>query len=81
MLSRLGAELELRRCGSSLGPSQYRLASTRRQTASSSNGDNLLLCGDKTGICVQATEIPALGRAAVGNQMLKGNTLLSASKV
>ena len=31
----LGAELELRRCGSSLGPSQYRLASTRRQPASS----------------------------------------------
>ena len=46
-----------------------------------SDGDSLLLCGDKTGICVQATEIPALGRAAVGNQMLKGNTLLSASKV
>src|SRR5574337_1916753 len=35
VLSRLGAELELRRCGSSLGPSQYRLASTRRQPASS----------------------------------------------
>ena len=33
-LARLGAELELRRCGSSLGPSQYRLASTRRQPAS-----------------------------------------------
>ena len=46
-----------------------------------SDGDSLLLCGDKTSICVQATEIPALGRAAVGNQMLKGNTLLSASKV
>ena len=46
-----------------------------------SDGDSLLLCGDKTGICVQATEIPALGRVAVGNQMLKGNTLLSASKV
>ena len=46
-----------------------------------SNGDSLLLCGDKTSICVQATEIPVLGRAAVGNQMLKGNTLLSASKV
>ena len=46
-----------------------------------SDGDSLLLCGDKTGICVQATEIPALGRAAVGNQMLKGNALLSASKV
>ena len=35
VLSRLGAELELRRCGSSLGPSQYSLASTRRQPASS----------------------------------------------
>ena len=35
VLSRLGAELELPRCGSSLGPSQYRLASTRRQPASS----------------------------------------------
>lgn len=46
-----------------------------------SDGDSLLLCGDKTSICVQATEIPALGRAAVGNQMLKGNALLSASKV
>ena len=46
-----------------------------------SDGDSLLLCGDKTGICVQATEIPTLGRVAVGNQMLKGNTLLSASKV
>ena len=31
----MSAELELRRCGSSLGPSQYRLASTRRQPASS----------------------------------------------
>ena len=46
-----------------------------------SDGDSVLVCGDKTSICVQATEIPALGRAAVGNQMLKGNTLLSASKV
>ena len=46
-----------------------------------SDGDSLLLCGDKTSICVQATEIPSMGRAAIGNQMLKGNTLLSASKV
>jgi DNA gyrase subunit A len=46
-----------------------------------SDGDSLLLCGDKTGICVQATEIPSLGRAAVGNQMLKGGSLLSVSKV
>ena len=47
-----------------------------------SNDDSLLLCGDKTSICISATEIPSIGRAAVGNQMLKGNsTLLSASKV
>ena len=46
-----------------------------------SDGDSLLLCGDKSSICVQATEIPATSRGALGNQMLKGNTLLSASKV
>ena len=46
-----------------------------------SDNDSLLLCGDKTSICIQATEIPALGRAATGNQMLKGNVLLSVSKV
>lgn len=47
-----------------------------------SDGDSLLLCGDKTGICIQATEIPSMSRSAIGNQMLKGNsTLLSVSKV
>ncbi len=47
-----------------------------------SDADSLLLCGDKTGICISATEIPSLGRASIGNQMLKGNgTLMSASKV
>ena len=47
-----------------------------------SDGDSLLLCGDKSGICIQATEVPSMGRSAIGNQMLKGNsTLLSVSKV
>ena len=47
-----------------------------------SDEDNILLCGDKTSICVAATDIPTLGRASIGNQMLKGNkTLLSVSKV
>ena len=47
-----------------------------------SDGDSLLLCGDKSGICIQATEIPPMSRSAIGNQMLKGNsTLLSVSKV
>lgn len=47
-----------------------------------SDEDSLLLCGDKTGICISATEIPSCGRASIGNQMLKGNgVLMSASKV
>jgi DNA gyrase subunit A len=46
-----------------------------------SDEDSLLLCGDKTGICISATEIPVLGRNTTGNQMLKGNTLISVSKV
>ena len=47
-----------------------------------SDEDSLLLCGDKTGICISATEIPSCGRASIGNQMLKGNSvLMSASKV
>ena len=47
-----------------------------------SDEDNILLCGNKTGICISATEIPATSRASLGNQMLKGNSvLLSVSKV
>ena len=46
-----------------------------------SDSDSLLLCGDKTSICIAATEIPSVGRGSIGNQMLKANTLLSASKV
>ena len=57
-------------------------AGTLAASALVSDADSLLLCGDKTGICIAATEIPSLGRASIGNQMLKGNgTLMSASKV
>jgi DNA gyrase subunit A len=57
-------------------------AGTLAASALVSDADSLLLCGDKTGICISATEIPSLGRASIGNQMLKGNgTLISASKV
>ena len=57
-------------------------AGTLAASALVSDADSLLLCGDKTGICIAATEIPSLGRASIGNQMLKGNgTLISASKV
>jgi len=43
--------------------------------------DNLLICGDKSGICISASEIPTLGRNSIGNQVIKGNTVLSVSKV
>lgn len=46
-----------------------------------SDSDSLLICGDKSSICIAATEIPILGRASIGNTMLKGNTILSVSKV
>ena len=46
-----------------------------------SDDDSILICGDKTGICLPATEIPVLGRASAGNQLIKGNKVLSVSKV
>ena len=46
-----------------------------------SNEDSLLVCGDKSSICISAKEIPSLSRASLGNQIIKNNTLLSVSKV
>ena len=46
-----------------------------------SDEDTILICGDKTSLCISATEIPALGRASVGNQLIKNNKLMSVSKV
>jgi DNA gyrase subunit A len=43
--------------------------------------DNVLICGDKTTLCISATEIPSLGRSSIGNQLIKGNKVLSVSKV
>ena len=43
--------------------------------------DMILVVGDKTGICITAKEIPALSRASIGNQLIKNNTVLSASKI
>jgi hypothetical protein len=45
------------------------------------NEDNVLLCGEKNSICISAKDIPTLGRTCVGNIMLKGGNLLSATKV
>ena len=46
-----------------------------------SDEDNILLVGDKTSICISATDIPAMGRATIGNQMIKNGKVIAASKV
>ena len=46
-----------------------------------SDEDSVLLIGDKNSVCISATEIPEIGRIAIGNIMLKGNSILSVSKV
>jgi DNA gyrase subunit A len=46
-----------------------------------SDEDNILLIGDKSSICIEAKEIPSLGRASIGNQLIKNNKILSVSKV
>ena len=42
--------------------------------------DNILLVG-KTSICIAATEIPLLGRATIGNQMIKNGQINSITKL
>lgn len=46
-----------------------------------SNEDTLLLVGNKNSICISTPEIPLLTRTSIGNMMLKGNKIISASKV
>lgn len=44
--------------------------------------DNILIIGDKSSICLAATEMPKLGRTSIGNTMIKNNKkILSISKV
>ena len=45
------------------------------------DNDIVLLIGSKNSICVKGSEIPQMGRVAGGNVMLKGNSILSVSKV
>ena len=46
-----------------------------------SNDDLVLIIGNKTSICISASEIPEMGRPAMGNIMIKGNKILNVSKV
>lgn len=62
----------------------YRVGDTGGDVAAAAlvaDEDNILICGDKSSLCISATEIPALGRVSLGNQLIKGNKVLSVSKV
>ena len=45
------------------------------------DADSVLVLGDKSSICIEASEIPVLGRASIGNQVIKNSKVLSVSKV
>lgn len=40
------------------------------------DNDNILIAGNKSAICISAKEIPILSRTAVGNIMIKNNTII-----
>ena len=46
-----------------------------------SDEDNILLVGKPNSICFSATEIPKLGRASLGNQMIKNSTVQKVIKL
>ncbi len=46
-----------------------------------SDEDNILIVSNKSSICIAATDIPALGRASIGNQMIKNGKVITVSKV
>lgn len=46
-----------------------------------SDEDNILIVGNLTSVCLSATDVPSLSRAASGNMMIKGNKIKSVSKV
>lgn len=56
---------------------------TGRVTAGAllSDEDSILLIGDKSSICIAATEVPSLSRGSIGNQLIKNGKIYSVSKV
>ena len=45
------------------------------------DSDSVLILGNKSSICIEASEIPNLSRASIGNIIIKNNKVLSVSKV
>jgi hypothetical protein len=45
------------------------------------DSDYVLILGDKSSICIKASEIPSPSRASIGNVVIKNSKVLSVSKV
>ena len=43
--------------------------------------DQILVCGNHTSICLEASELPVVGRTAMGNNIIKNSNIVSVSKV
>ena len=43
--------------------------------------DNVLILGIENSICINSNDIPTLSKTSIGNQMIKENKIISASKV
>lgn len=46
-----------------------------------SDEDNILICGATNSICISATDIPLVGRTAIGNILIKNTKVLTITKV
>ena len=46
-----------------------------------SEDDLILVCGDKSSICIKASELPIVNRTSAGSQIIKNNIIKSVSKV
>ena len=46
-----------------------------------SDEDTILIVGDKTSLCVKATDIPTTTRIALGVKMIKNSKVVGVSKV
>ena len=43
--------------------------------------DSILIVGDATSICIAAKDIPVLGKASIGNMLIKNNNVISVAKI
>lgn len=77
------SELPLQKRGGK-GVICYKISNISGKVASTTlvdDNDIVLICGDKTSLCISSKDIPMLSRISIGNQMIRGNKILSISKV